>query len=132
VIDGEFPDYQQLIPQDFSTEAVILLDDLIKTFKVINIFSNKFNQVVFNIDPKKKLLEMSSKSDEVGENTNKLSAALSGEALKINFNYRYIIDSFQSILTDSVVLQFNGLDKPLIIRGVSDNQFLYLVMPMNK
>jgi len=132
IIDGNFPDYQQLIPKEFTTEVVVLLDDLINTFKIINIFSNKFYQVSFNINPKSKLFEMQSKSDEVGENINKISAALSGEPLKINFNYRYIIDSFQSILTDSIVLQFNGLNKPLVIRGVSDNQFLYLVMPMNK
>jgi DNA polymerase III subunit beta len=132
IIDGNFPDYQQLIPKEFTTEVVVLLDDLINTLKIINIFSNKFNQVNFNINPKNKLFEMQSKSDEVGENTNKISAALTGDSLSINFNYRYIIDSFQSILTDSIVLQFNGLNKPLVIRGVSDNQFLYLVMPMNK
>jgi len=132
IIDGVFPDYNQLIPKEYTTEVVVLLDDLINIFKIINIFSNKFNQVNFNIDPKNKVFEMKSKSDEVGENTNKVTAALSGEPLNINFNYRYIIDSFQSIMTDSVILQFNGLSKPLVIRGVSDNQFLYLVMPMNK
>jgi len=132
IIEGVFPDYNQLIPKEHSTEVVVLLDDLINIFKIINIFSNKFNQVNFNIDPEKKIFEMKSKSDEVGENVNNVSAALSGEALSINFNYKYIIDSFQSIVTDSVILQFNGLSKPLVIRGVSDNQFLYLVMPMNK
>lgn len=132
IIEGVFPDYNQLIPKEYTTEVVILLDDLINIFKIINIFSNKFNQVNFNIDPEKKIFEMKSKSDEVGENINNISAALSGEALSINFNYKYIIDSFQSIVTDSVILQFNGLSKPLVIRGVSDNQFLYLVMPMNK
>ncbi len=132
IIEGVFPDYQQLIPKEYTTEVVMLLDDLINTFKIINIFSNKFNQVNFNINPKNKIFEMKSKSDEVGENTNKVSAALSGEELSINFNYKYIIDSFQSITTDSIILQFNGSSKPLVIRGVSDNQFLYLVMPMNK
>jgi len=132
IVDGVFPDYQQLIPKEYTTEAVVLLDDLINTFKIINIFSNKFNQVGFNIEPKNKTFEIKSKSDEIGENINKVSAALSGEQLSINFNYRYIIDSFQSITTDSIILQFNGSNKPLVIRGVSDNQFLYLVMPMNK
>jgi len=132
IIEGVFPDYKQLIPKEYTTEVVMLLDDLINTFKIINIFSNKFNQVSFNIDPKNKIFEMKSKSDEVGENINKVSAALSGDELSINFNYKYIIDSFQSITTDSIILQFNGSNKPLVIRGVSDNQFLYLVMPMNK
>ena len=132
IIDGVFPDYKQLIPKESTTEAVVLLDDLINVFKIINIFSNKFNQVNFNINPKNKIFEVKSRNDEIGENLNKISAALSGEVLNINFNYRYIVDSFQSITTDSVILQFNGNNKPLVIKGVSDNQFLYLVMPMNK
>jgi len=132
IIDGIFPDYKQLIPKEYTTEIIVLLNDLINVFKIINIFSNKFNQVNFNINPKNKLFEIKSKNDEVGENLNKINAALSGDELNINFNYRYIIDSFQSINTDSVILQFNGNSKPLVIKGVSDNQFLYLVMPMNK
>lgn len=132
IIDGVFPDYKQLIPKEWTTEVVVLLSDLVNVFKITNIFSNKFNQVNFNIEPENKKFEINSKNDEVGENTNIVSAALSGENVSINFNCKYITDCFQSIATDSVVLQFNGLNKPMIIRGVSDNQFLYLVMPMNK
>ncbi len=132
IVEGSFPDYKQLIPKEFTTEVVVLIEDFIRVFKLINIFSDKFNQVNFNIEPKDKKFEVTSKSDEVGENVNNISAALSGEDLKLNFNYKYITDCFQSIHTDSIILQFNGLGKPMIIRGVSDNQFLYLVMPMNK
>jgi DNA polymerase III sliding clamp (beta) subunit (PCNA family) len=50
----------------------------------------------------------------------------------VNFNHKYIADCFQSIDTDSVALSFGGPTKPLVIKGVSDKSFLYLVMPMNK
>ncbi|MCK4386791.1 MAG: DNA polymerase III subunit beta [Candidatus Pacebacteria bacterium] len=132
IVDGVFPDYKQLIPKERTTEAVVLLDDLANVFKIINIFSDKFNQINFKISPKNKKFEIKSKNNEVGETVNLVPASLSGADLEINFNYKYIADCFQSITTDSLVLQFNGLNKPLIIRGVSDNQFLYLVMPMNK
>ena len=132
VVEGSFPDYKQLIPKEFTTEVVVLMEDFVRVFKLINIFSDKFNQVNFNIEPKNKKFEIKSKSDEVGENVNNISASLSGDDLNINFNYKYITDCFQSIYTDSIVLQFNSIGKPMIIRGVSDNQFLYLVMPMNK
>ncbi|MCK5021847.1 MAG: DNA polymerase III subunit beta [Candidatus Pacebacteria bacterium] len=132
VVEGVFPDYKQLIPKEFTTEVVILLEDFIKVFKITNIFSDKFNQVNFNINPKNKKFEITSKSDEVGENINIVPAALSGEELNINFNCKYITDCFQSISTDSIMLQFNSTNKPMIIRGVSDNQFLYLLMSMNK
>jgi DNA polymerase III sliding clamp (beta) subunit (PCNA family) len=53
--------------------------------------------------------------------------------MEINFNYKYLIDGFQSINADSVTLQLNGLNRPVVVRPVSGDQtFLYLVMPMNR
>ena len=69
---------------------------------------------------------------DVGENTSNLDAVMKGEDLVISFNYKYIIDCFQSIDSDSLSLSFFDSSKPMVIRGVSDKSFLYLVMPMNK
>ena len=57
---------------------------------------------------------------------------LPGEEIEINFNHKYIIDCFQSIDCDSVSLSFNGLNKPVVIKGIGDKTFTYLVMPMNR
>ena len=69
---------------------------------------------------------------EVGENINNLESVVKGEAITISFNHKYIIDCFQSIDADSVSLSFSDTNKPMVIRGVGDKGFLYLVMPMNK
>jgi len=69
---------------------------------------------------------------DVGENTTFMSGALSGENVSANFNYKYIIDCFQSIGADSLNLQLNGNNKPMIIRPVGDASFMYLIMPMNR
>ncbi len=132
VIDGVFPDYQQIIAKEFKTEVIILKQDLINTLKLSNIFSDNFNQITISVIPKEKTLEIKTKNSDVGENINKLNATISGEAIEINFNYKYIIDCFQSIDSDTVSLSFNGLNKPMVIKGVSDNSFTYLVMPMNR
>lgn len=132
VIDGVFPDYNQIIAKEFKTEAIVLKQDLINVLKLSNVFSDSFNQINIKIDPKEKVLEIKSKNSNVGENTNRLTAAITGEEIEINFNYKYIIDCFQSIDSDSVSLSFNGLNKPMVIRGVSDKTFTYLVMPMNR
>jgi DNA polymerase III subunit beta len=132
VIDGTFPDYKQIIPKERKTEAVVIKQDLINSLKVANVFSDKFNQLNIKAEPNHKLFQLKTRNAEVGENSNNLDAALEGEDIEINFNYRYIVDSFQSISTDSVALQFNGHNKPLVIRGVGDSSFMYLVMPMNK
>lgn len=132
LIDGVFPDYQQIIPKEKKTEVVVLKQDLINAFKLSNTFLDKFNQVSFFVSPKTKQVKIKTKNQDVGETDTNIEAAISGEDVEVNFNYRYIFDCFQSITQDSLVLQFNGNSKPLIIKNVSDNSFLYLVMPMNR
>jgi len=132
VVDGSFPDYKQIIPKNPTTNVIILKQDLLSSLKISNLFSDKFNQIGLTIKPSEKLFEIESKNTEIGENNTTLSGALSGESVSANFNYKYILDCFQSISGDSLSLELNGNNKPMIIRGVGDQSFLYLVMPMNR
>lgn len=132
LIDGSFPDYKQIIPKEFSSTAIILKDDLLNAIKVSNIFSDQLNQVRLKVDPKSKSLGVESKSNEVGEYKESISASITGGSIELNFNSRYIIDCAQSITSSSLALNFGGLGKPLVINGASDKSFLYLVMPMNR
>lgn len=132
VIDGVFPDYKQIIPKEVKTEVVVLKQDLVSSLRISNIFSDRFSQVVFNINPKDKKFEITTKNMDVGENINSIDAVIKGEELSISFNYKYIIDCFQSIEGDSISLSFSDVNKPMVVRGVGDKTFLYLVMPMNK
>lgn len=131
-IEGNFPDYKQIIPKENKTEIVALKQDVFQSLKMANVFSDSYHQVSFNIVPGNKQFEIKTKNSEVGENLNSIESVLKGEDLLINFNYKYLIDCFQSIESDSIEMLFGGLSKPLIIKGVSDRSFLYLVMPMNK
>ncbi len=132
VIDGNFPDYKQIIPKIPTTKTIVLKQDFISSLKISNIFSDKFNQIVLNIKPKEKIFEIESKNTDIGENTTLISGALSGEDVSVNFNYKYILDCFQSIGGDSLELELSGNNKPMVIRGVGDPSFMYLVMPMNR
>jgi DNA polymerase-3 subunit beta len=132
IIEGSFPDYTQLIPKEAKTEATVLKQDLIQALKLANVFSDTFNQLVVRIVPGEKLFEITTRNNDVGENKNTIEAIFRGEDVTLSFNYKYVVDCFQSIPVDSVTLSFNGTGRPLIIRGVSDTTFTYLVMPMNK
>ncbi len=132
VVDGVFPDYRQIIPKEFKTHITLLKQDLIGALKMATIFSDKFHKLSVKAHPSEKLFELSTRNADVGENSNKLEAVTEGEDLDINFNYKYITDCFQSIESDSISLEFNGLTRPLIITGINDKSFLYLVMPINK
>ncbi|MFA6601420.1 MAG: DNA polymerase III subunit beta [Candidatus Paceibacterota bacterium] len=133
LIDGVFPDYRQIIPKGYSTEAIMLKQDLINALKISNIFSDKFNQIHVSINPKGKLFEIQTKNSDVGENKTSVDSALTGDPVEINFNYKYIADCFQSIDSDSLSLQLSGLNRPMVIRPVSgDQSFMYIAMPMNR
>ena len=132
IIDGVFPDYKQIIPKSYSTEIVCLKQDVVNALKVSHVFSDKFNQIGFSINPEAKKFDLSTKNSDIGENTIAVDAAITGEKLNINFNHKYINDCFQSIDTDSISLQFGGMNKPLLITPGSDKSFRYLVMPMNR
>ena len=132
LIDGIFPDYKQIIPKENKAEATVLKQDMMDALKISNIFSDKLNQIDFEIDPKKKEFLVNSRNANVGETITKVDGAFSGEKLALSFNFRYLIDCFPSILKESVLFQFSGDAKPLVIKSAGDKSFLYLVMPLNK
>jgi DNA polymerase-3 subunit beta len=132
VIDGTFPDYKQIIPKETKTEVTLLKQDFLSSLRISNIFSDKFSQVTFYISPKDKIFRITTKNIDIGENINNLDAVIKGEELTISFNYKYIIDCFQSIDSDSVTLLLSDMNRAMIIKGTNDKSFLYLVMPMNK
>lgn len=132
IINGIFPDYQQIIPKNHTTEIIVLKQDLVNALKISNIFSDKFHKTNFVIHPKDKIFEISTQNADIGENMTKIDASLSGDLLEIGFNNKYILDCLQFIKEDSIVMQFNGENKPMTIQGLGDNSFLYLVMPINK
>lgn len=132
VIDGVFPDYRQIIPKSSETDIVVLKQDLLSALKLSNIFSDKFNQVNLRVAPKEKVFELSSRNNDIGENKTYLDAAITGENIELGFNYKYFLDCFQSITTDSVSIKLSGASSPLVITPVSDSSFVYLIMPMNR
>ena len=131
IVDAMYPDYRQIIPKEKTSEVIVLKHDIFSVLKKTAVFSGKFNQVHIEVDPKKKQCIVSAKS-EIGETSDALAAALTGDEVAINFNLKYLTDCFQAIMGDSVSLSFSGSGKPLVIRDVSDASYLYLVMPMNR
>jgi DNA polymerase-3 subunit beta len=132
LINGVFPDYRQIIPTEFSTEVTTLTSDLLQSLRVVDIFSDKFNQVDITMSPKDKKCVLASKNEDVGKNETVLDTAINGESMQTSINQKYLMDVFTSITTDSVALHFSEANKPLVVRGVGDATFTYLIMPMNR
>jgi DNA polymerase-3 subunit beta len=132
VVQGSFPNYRQIIPKTSETEATFLLKEVEETLKSLTSFSDKFNQVSLSFSPKEKHCSFFAESGERGEQTATLDGALTGESVSVNVNARYILDMIASISTDSISFFLSGPQKAVVMRGVGDTSFLYLVMPINR
>jgi DNA polymerase III subunit beta len=132
VVDANFPDYKTIIPKKATTEAILLKSDLTDMLRKARVFSGNDQHVGLHIYPKKKIFTATARSAEVGEMSDNMEAAVSGEDLDINFHVSYIAESLSSIESDSVTMSFAGAGKPLVMRGVGDASFMYLVMPLNR
>ena len=132
VIQGVYPDYEQILPKNNTTEVVMLKQDLINTLKLSTLFSDKFNKIQFIINPQQKKCSINTKNSDIGETEANLTVTMSGEPIEISLNGKHLFDCLNVVNEDSIVIQFNGSNKPAVIRGLGDQSFTYLTMPLIK
>ena len=132
IVEGSFPNYKAIIPKEFVSEVTVLKQDLVNCFKTSSIFTDSFNHTKFIVHAEEKTIEIITKNNNVGENSTTIHGVIIGDSMDINFNYKYIMDALVSINSDSLKLSFSGINKPMIMKPVGDESFLYLLMPMNR
>jgi len=130
LVTGSFPDYEQIMPKEFSTSVTLLKEDLARVFRKTSIFLNKFFQVGIYVTDKS--LTVTAIGGESGTTTESIKAATDGEDISLNFNQRYLSECLSHFADDSVLMQFSGIGRPLVMKGLNDTSIRYLVMPMNK
>lgn len=127
-----YPDYRQIIPKESVVEAIILRKDFETTLKRTTIFSDAFQKIRLSFDPKKNQLSLYAKNTDIGESSETISANITGSALDLSFNHRYVSAALSLTGAESLSLLAAGIGRPLIIKGVGDTSLLYLVSPMNQ
>lgn len=129
LIDGQYPDYQQIIPKDFETKVTIQKEEVINNIRVASIFSSKINDIKLTIHSGK--IEILAQDPDLGENRSQISAEVQGKNLEINFNFKYLLDGLVNISTKQVFLGLNSESSPAVIKPVQAPQdYLYVVMPI--
>ena len=130
LIEGEYPHYQDIIPRDFTTKVRAPKQELISRIKAAAVFSGKLQDTKLVVDPKKKGLEISAESQDVGRHSSFLLADVTGERLEISFNWRFLLEGLSNIKGDEVEIGFGGEDSPVLMRPLGKEQYLYVVMPV--
>jgi DNA polymerase-3 subunit beta len=129
-IEGTYPNYEVLIPADKSVTAIIKTAPLLDAVKRIAIAAQTHKPIRFVFDPDSQLVTISSKTQDVADAHERVSAQIEGELLEIGFNRQYIIDGLMAVDTEEVYFEAQTKLKPGILKTIGDEYFFYLTMPI--
>lgn len=133
LIQGTFPNYEQLIPQAYSTRAVVKLSEFLMATRSASIFARDGSGIVrLQIMPKdgKGKIAISARAEEVGDNLGEVDAVVEGEEAKIAFNGKYLMDVLGVLTEEEVALEATTSSSPGVIRPVGKDNYIHVVMPM--
>ena len=131
-LEGTYPNYRQLIPDGFSRTLTMDRRALVGALERIAVLADQHNNVVkFSSQPDSGVVLISADAQDVGSGSESLAAELSGDAIQIAFNVRYMLDGLRAMAGDRVALHCNAPTTPAVLRPVEDGDgFTYLVMPV--
>ncbi len=136
LIEGNFPDYQQIIPRSYLTRTILSSQEFRKACKAADIFAREAaHSARFKITPGGDLepgqVEVKATSAETGSNETVVGASVEGQGLEIAFNVKYMLDVLNVIDTPNLALETSGPASPGVLRPVGREDFLHVVMPMH-
>lgn len=137
LIDGTFPDYQQIIPRSYKSRTLVSTSSLLKACKQAEIFAREGSNVA-RLDIKQSKgemqpseVEISAISEETGKNETIVEATVDGGSLLIAFNVKFLREALEVIKTPNVALETSAANAPGVVRPVGDDNFLHVIMPMH-
>jgi DNA polymerase III subunit beta len=135
LIEGQFPDYEQIIPERHETMTVVDRDALLGAVKVADLFARESAHSIkleFNPGPTKKdpgKITISSGATQLGDNTSIVEAQVEGRAGEISFNARYLMDLLQ-VVSGPIKVELSGKLNPGVFRSDQEPGYLHIVMPL--
>lgn len=126
-IEGEFPNYRQLIPEGYANKLVVDRVELQEVVKRVGLLAQNSMPIKLQLGPE---LEISAQTPDVGEGQEIIDADYTGDPLVIAFNPQFLLDGGVAIQRQRIELQAGDGLKPAILRGEDDTSFTYLLMPV--
>lgn len=129
-VTGQFPDYRQLFPKEFTTTVTLAKEELQKTLTLTTFFNEQYSQVECVFADNK--VTFHSRNEAIGQVTQTISATKEGEDIEVKYNNRYFLDVLSHIEGGTVICMFTTPNRPMFVRGSKDVSFTYLLMPLNR
>jgi len=127
LIEGEFPNYEQVIPEEMKDKVIIDREKFLLAIRRASLLTSQDSQGI-KIDIEKDKMVISKCSPDIGEAREELDIDYKGSPLSIGFNPNYIIDALKNLNEQSVGFELQNPEKPGVIR-TKDN-YIYVVLPM--
>jgi DNA polymerase-3 subunit beta len=135
LVQGTFPNYTQLIPQNYNTRMIVSVDEFLRATKTASIFARDGSGIVRLVvtpgaakAPGK--LTVSARSEEIGDDVGEIDATVEGEESKIAFNGKYLTEVLSVLHETQVALETTNPSSPGVIRPIGSDNYLHVVMPM--
>ncbi len=130
LIDGAYPDYRKLIPNDFAVSATLSRDDFTNITKVSSLFARESaGSVTIKVDDASGQVSINSIASQLGENTASAKAEVTGNG-EVTLNSRYLLDALHVLAGDTVTFQFNGKLDPSLLTDPKNKDYKHVVMPL--
>jgi len=131
LLEGQYPNYRQLIPRQFSRQMTVERRLFISALERIAVLADQKNNIVkLSLDGTKQEIVVSVDAPDVGNGREAVAAQISGEDLDIAFNVRYLLEGLKAFNTTEIQMQFNAATSPSIVTPLGGMKMTYLVMPV--
>jgi len=131
LIDGNFPDYRQLVPKKTSTNIQINKSDFVRISKIAGLFARESGgSITITADEAKKSVSIHSIASQLGENTSEAAAEVSGDG-QVTLNSRYLNEALSVIDGETVLFSFSGKLAPCVLKSANkDTNYYHIIMPL--
>lgn len=130
LVEGKYPPYQQIIPTNFKTTAVVNTEAFASALERAEILVRDGGNNLVKLNFNEEGIKLLAFSQDIGTIEDFVSAGVEGEAVEIRFNVRLLLDCFRNILDKEVYIDLTGEFSPCMIRPVGEHNYLYLVLPI--
>ena len=136
LVEGAFPEYQQIIPNGHKTRTIVSAEAFLKASKQAEIFARESSHIArLDIKPgdgkSPGTMEISAQSEETGSNDSKMDATVEGVPILIAFNVRFLREALDVMKSSDVALETSAAAAPGVLRPVGNEDFLHVIMPMH-
>ena len=129
MIEGEYPDYRQVVPKSTDRQVTIPRDEFTSALKRVSLLAHEKSRGV-KMSLQGSLLTISSSNPDMGEAREEIDVTYTGEAIEIGFNAKYLLDSLSVMTSDSLEFHFKDRLSPGIVREAGKQNHTYVIMPM--